>query len=98
MERPTTLWFVLGVLAVWRLTHMLHLERGPWGVIARARAFLERAGLGGVVKCFFCLSLWVALPAAWWMAAGWPARVVTWLALSAGAILIEVGVLRPRSK
>jgi hypothetical protein len=51
-----------------------------------------------VVKCFFCLSLWLALPVAWWMTSGWPARAVTWLALSAGAILIEVGLLRSRSK
>jgi hypothetical protein len=96
MERLTTLWFVLGVLAVWRMTHMLHLERGPWGVVARVRAAAERAGLGGVVKCFFCLSLWIALPFAWWMASGWAARAVLWLALSAGAILIEVGLLRQR--
>ena len=33
MENGRTLWFVLGVLAVWRMTHLLHLERGPWGVI-----------------------------------------------------------------
>jgi hypothetical protein len=98
MERPTALWFVLGVLAVWRMTHMLHLERGPWGSIARARAAADRAGLGGVVKCFFCLSLWLALPVAWWMASTWPPRVITWLALSAGAILIEAGLLRQRPK
>ena len=60
MEDGRTLWFVLGVLAVWRMTHLLHLEHGPWGAIARARAAAERLGLGDLVHCFFCLSLWVA--------------------------------------
>ena len=101
MEEPSALRFVLGVLAVWRMTHLLHLEHGPWGVFARVRAAAERVGAGDLVHCFFCLSLWVALPAAWWLAATWPGRVVAWLALSAGAILIEVRVLgmppgRPR--
>lgn len=95
MEEPSAVWFVLGVLAVWRMTHLLHLEHGPWGVIARVRAAAERLGLGELVHCFFCLSMWVAVPAALWLAATWPGRVVTWLALSAGAILIEVRGLRP---
>jgi hypothetical protein len=97
MERDLALWFVVGVLAVWRVTHLLHLEHGPWGVLSRARAAADRIGLGGFVHCFFCLSLWVALPVAMWLAPAWPGRVVLWLALSAGAILIEVRVLPPRS-
>jgi len=97
MEQRNTLWFVLGVLAVWRMTHLLHLEHGPWGVIARMRAAAERLGFGDLVHCFFCLSLWIALPVAWWFASSWPGRLIAWLALSAGAILIEVRGLRPPS-
>jgi hypothetical protein len=67
-----TLWFVLGVLAVWRVTHLLHLEHGPWGMLARGRAAAERIGLGDLVHCFVCLSLWAALPVAWWLTATWP--------------------------
>jgi hypothetical protein len=83
----------LGVLAVWRVTHLLHAEHGPWGVFERARGAAARAGLGAGVACFWCLSVWTAAPAAWWMASGWGARAVAWLALSAGAILIEVRLL-----
>ena len=88
---------MLGVLAVWRMTHLLHLEHGPWGVIARGRTAAERLGLGDLVHCFFCLSLWVAAPVAWCLATSWPGRAIAWLALSAGAILIEVKVLQPPS-
>jgi len=95
MERGSALWFAIGVLAVWRVTHMLHLEHGPWGIVARARAGAERVGIGDLVRCFFCLSLWIALPAAYWLAASWAGRIAMWLALSAGAIIIEVRLLAP---
>ena len=86
------------MLAVWRLTHLLHLEHGPWGVVARTRAVAERLGLGDLVHCFFCLRLWVAVPVAWWLAPTWPGRAIAWLALSGGAILIEVRWLKPPSR
>src|SRR5207302_5380198 len=44
--------FMLGVLAVWRLTHLLTDEDGPFDWIARLR---RRAG--GLMDCFYCLSL-----------------------------------------
>ena len=47
----------LGALAVWRLTHLLHAEHGPWGVLARGRAAAARLGLGEGVACFWCLSV-----------------------------------------
>lgn len=83
-------WLGLGALAVWRMTHLLHVEHGPWGLIARGRAGLARLGLGGLVGCFYCLSLWTAAPVAWWLASSWSGRLITWLALSAVAILLEV--------
>ncbi len=83
-------WFGLGVLAVWRVTHLLHVEHGPWGVFARVRAVAPRLGLGDLFGCFYCLSFWTAALAAWWLASSWQGRLLTWLALSAGAILLEV--------
>lgn len=81
---------VLGVLAVWRLTHLLHAEEGPWGILARIRALAERVGLAGVFQCFYCLSMWTAIPFAVWIGEGWAEQGMWWLALSAGAILIEM--------
>jgi hypothetical protein len=87
-------WVLLAVLAVWRVAHLLHLEHGPWGLAEKGRGLARRLGLGGLVDCFFCLSLWTALPAAWWLGATWAERIVAWLGGSAGAILIEVALLR----
>ena len=83
----------LGVLAAWRVTHLLHAEHGPWGVLARVRAAATRLGLGEAVQCFYCLSVWTAMPFAFAIAPTWRTRALAWLALSAGSILLEVRVL-----
>jgi len=80
---------VLGVLSVWRLTHLLYAEDGPWDLLARLRS---RAGNGvwaSLLDCFYCLSLWMAIPFALLMGTSWRHRALLWLSLSAGAILIE---------
>ena len=86
-------WLTLGVLAVWRLTHLLHAEDGPWDVVVRARRAVGRAGR--VLDCFYCLSVWVALPFALLLGHDLLERLVLWPALSAGAILAERATGRP---
>jgi hypothetical protein len=78
-----------GVLAVWRLTHLLHAEDGPGEVFLRLR---QRAGtgfFGQLLGCFYCLSLWVAVPVALLTGRTWKERFLHLPALSAGAILLE---------
>lgn len=72
---------------------MLHVEHGPFGVLRRLRRALSLLRAGELVHCFYCLSVWTSAPFAWWLGADWPARVIAWLALSAGAIVLEVRVL-----
>lgn len=81
--------FLVGVLAVWRVTHLLHVEDGPWGVFSGLRAAAGVGFWGGLLGCFYCLSLWTAVPVAGWLARGPGEGVVVWLALSGGAILLE---------
>jgi len=82
-------WLVLGVLCVWRVTHLLHAEDGPWDALARLRRAAGRGFWGGLLDCFYCLSLWIAAPLAFVLGAGWEERMLLWPALSAGAILLE---------
>ena len=82
-------WLALGALSVWRITHLLAAEVGPGDLFARLR---QRAGSGfwgRLLDCFYCLSLWVAAPFALLLARGWREGILLWLALSAGAILLE---------
>ena len=80
---------LLAALAVWRLTHLLHAEDGPYALLARLRQRAAQTPVAGAVDCFYCLSLWVAVPVA--LLLGGPPRelLVSWLALSGGAILLE---------
>jgi hypothetical protein len=80
---------VLGVLAVWRVTHLLQAEDGPWDLVLRLRRAVGTSFWGRLLDCFYCLSLWVAIPAALVMGNGWREGVLLWLGLSGGAILLE---------
>lgn len=82
-------WLVVYTLGVWRLTHLLSVEDGPWDAMLRFRTMLGRGFWGSLLDCFYCLSLWVAIPFALLAGDRWKNKVVLWLALSAGAILLE---------
>jgi hypothetical protein len=80
---------IVGVLAVWRVTHLLNAEDGPWDASVRLRRWTGDGFLGRALDCFLCLSLWVAAPVAAILARGAVDGVLLWLALSGGAALLE---------
>jgi len=80
---------LLGVLGVWRITHLFQAEDGPGNVIVRLRRAAGDSSIGRLLDCFYCLSLWVSLPMALIIGQSAIERVLLWLALSAGAILLE---------
>lgn len=79
----------LAALATWRLAHLVAEEDGPANVIARARARAGTSELGELMDCFYCLSLWAALPFAFATAPRRRDVPLTWLALSGAACLLE---------
>lgn len=81
--------FLIEALVVWRLTHLLHAEAGPWRVLRRLRTAVAARFRTSLFDCFYCLSLWIAAPAAWLCGSSPEQRLVLWLALSGGAIVIE---------
>ncbi|HET7794888.1 MAG TPA: DUF1360 domain-containing protein [Rhizobacter sp.] len=83
------------VLATWRVTHLIVAEDGPWDTVARLRRLAGSGALGDLMDCFYCASLWVAAPLAWWLHEDWIARAVLWLALSGGAIVLEKFLPKP---
>lgn len=82
-------WLIIGVLSVWRVTHLLQAEDGPWDIVVRLRRFVGNGFWGKLLDCFHCLSLWVAAPAALLPGHGWSEWFFLWLAFSGGAILLE---------
>ena len=94
---------VLGILATWRITHLIAKEDGPADLVVRFRARLGHGMAGKLMDCFECLSLWVAVPIAFFVSRRALDLLLVWLALSGAACLLErVGrepvVIRPISE
>jgi Protein of unknown function (DUF1360) len=53
------IWLLLTILAVWRVTALLAYEAGPFGIFVSFRRGLVKLGLGRLVGCFYCLSVWI---------------------------------------
>ena len=89
--------FVLAALAVYRVSRMIALERGPFSVFENMRGWaFERFGKDSWivegVGCPLCLSFWVALVAACFLSCNSIVEFVfTWLALSGiASFLIKI--------
>ncbi len=87
--QPFVLSFVLAVLATWRVTHLLASEDGPGDLVVRFRKLLGDSWAGKLMDCFYCLSLWIAAPAAWFVSRRPVELLFAWLAISGGACLLE---------
>ncbi len=82
-------WLLLGALSVWRVTHLLNAEDGPWDLVFRLRRLAGTGFWAGLLDCFYCLSLWIAAPLACVIGESWIERALLWPTLSAVAILLE---------
>jgi len=80
--------FTVALLAVWRITHLLTAEDGPWNIIAWLRRKTGSSILGNLLDCFYCLSIWTSIPFCFYAAAGTQDRMAVCLALSGGASLL----------
>src|ERR1041385_2935020 len=82
-------WLALGTLSVWRITHLLQAEDGPWNLMVRLRHLVGNGFWGALLDCFACTSVWVAAPVGVWLGKSWAERLLLWLSFSAGAMLLE---------
>jgi hypothetical protein len=82
-------WLILGILSVWRITQFLNAEDGPWDISYRLRRLAGQGFWGKLLDCFNCLSIWIALPVAYFLGKSWEERGLLWLSFSAGAILLN---------
>lgn len=79
----------LGILGVWRITHLLQAEDGPWNLVVRLRLAAGAGFWAGLLDCFQCLSLWIAVPFASALGTNLLEMLLLWPALSAAAIFLE---------
>lgn len=86
--------FLISVLAVWRVTHLIQAEDGPFDVIYKLRKLAGESFFGSLMDCFFCLSIWVALPVGIYFGNDWMEKVLLTLSFSAAAIFLEQIIMK----
>jgi hypothetical protein len=91
-------YFVLLSLAVWRITHLLSKEDGPFDIIFLIRRKAGNGFFGTLLDCFYCVSVWVALPLGWWEGHTWREKLLFWAALSGAACLLEQATASGKKK
>jgi hypothetical protein len=81
--------FILATLAVWRFRHLIAAEDGPFELIAWLRRNAATGFWGRLLDCFYCLSIWIAIPFAIWLGGSRWQKFLMWPALSGAAILLN---------
>ncbi|MEJ0106695.1 MAG: DUF1360 domain-containing protein [Bacteroidota bacterium] len=84
-----TFQFAIITLVVWRVTHLLSKEDGPFNIIFSLRKAAGAGFFGSLLDCFYCLSIWIALPFGIYTGHVWQEKFLYWLALSGAACLLE---------
>ena len=79
----------LGILCVWRITHLLQAEDGPWDLVLRLRRAAGNGAIGAMLDCFGCLSLWISILFSALLAHGVLHGMLLWPALSGAAMLLQ---------
>ncbi|HVR39103.1 MAG TPA: hypothetical protein VMU84_08395 [Thermoanaerobaculia bacterium] len=79
----------LAILAVWRVTHLVVVEDGPWDLFRRLRALATKLHLERLFGCFLCFSVWMATAFALLLTREWRVLIFLIPAISGGAILLE---------
>lgn len=88
--------FLISVLAVWRVTHLIQAEDGPFDVIYKLRKLAGESFFGSLMDCFFCLSIWVALPPGIYFGNDWMEKILLTLSFSAAAIFLEQIIMKKK--
>ncbi len=81
--------FAIAAIGVWRISHLLTLEDGPWRMFARLRQVARHHRWSDLLDCLYCTSVWVAIPFASMLSHGVRDWILLWPALSGAAILLE---------
>jgi hypothetical protein len=77
------------VIAVWRLTHLISAEDGPFDVIIKLRRMAGTGFCGKLMDCFYCLSMWMGVAAALLATTDLKEVVVLTLYYSGASLLLE---------
>lgn len=82
--------FIISAFAIWRITHLLSKEDGPFDLVFKLRKQLGQGFFGNLLDCFYCLSMWIAIPFGIWVGVTVIEKIICCIALSGLACIIEI--------
>jgi hypothetical protein len=80
---------IIILLAVWRLTHLIQAEDGPFDLIYKLRELAGNSVIGKLMDCFYCLSIWISLIPGIYYGNSIINKILLTLSFSGGAIILE---------
>jgi hypothetical protein len=81
--------YLVLVIVVWRLTHLISAEDGPFDLIIKLRKLAGNTFFGKLMDCFYCLSIWIGLAAACFANDNFKQLIILTLYYSGASILLE---------
>ncbi|MBS1497139.1 MAG: DUF1360 domain-containing protein [Bacteroidetes bacterium] len=81
--------FVIATFAVWRVTHLLSKEDGPFDIVYKIRKRIGQGFWGHLLDCFYCLSIWVSIPFGIWVGVSAIEKIICIIALSGAACVLQ---------
>ena len=81
--------YFIVTIVVWRLTHLISSEDGPFDLIIKIRKMAGTTFFGTLMDCFYCLSIWIGLLCACLASRDWQEIVLLALYYSGASILLE---------
>ncbi len=81
--------YLLLLIAVWRVTHLISMEDGPFDVVIKVRKLAGQSFFGKLMDCFYCLSVWIGLAAAFVVTLDVKELILLCLYYSGASILLE---------
>jgi hypothetical protein len=81
--------YFLLVIVVWRLTHLISAEDGPFDLIIKLRKAAGQSFFGKLMDCFYCLSIWIGLAAAFLASRNAKEIIILCFYYSGASILLE---------
>ena len=81
--------YLVVVIVVWRITHLITEEDGPFDVVIKLRKFVGNSFFGKLMDCFYCASVWIGFGAAIYITRDPELCIILTLYYSGASILLE---------
>ncbi len=85
------LMFFISVLACWRLVYLITEEHGPYNILLRMRVWAHKRDIDWInVDCAYCMSVWLAVPFAIYLAKDFWQFLIYWFAIAGGTVFFQL--------